>query len=345
MYASFLVISEALYLGIFKQPFENRVMRQPDYSSSSRTHLLLSLVEAAVSMVLMASVIDEKMGDLQREIAARKETELELKKYRDHLEQLVEQRTVELSQTNEEIKRFAYIVSHDLRAPLVNIRGFGRELSLAMTGFKGVVQRAMEHLDDRDKKMLSELEDDMTESLGFISSSAARMDSQIKAILTLSRMGRRELVPEVVDMNQLVRDTLDSLSHQLDKSDTTVDVGQLPQIFADHLVCEQIFGNLLSNAVKYLHPDRKGQIDISGEKKDGRAVFYVRDNGRGIAPSDIPLIFELFRRVGDIDQPGEGMGLAYVQALVGRLGGKIRCESEAGNGSLFVVELPQKFEK
>ena len=161
------------------------------------------------------------------------------------------------------------------------------------------------------------------------------MDGLINSILTLSRVGRRELNPEPVDMDGLTRGIVDSLAHQIGEKNIRVTFGELPIITADRLAMEQVMGNLLDNAVKYFDANRPGELTITAEQTPEETVFHVRDNGRGIAAGDIPKVFEIFKRVGRHNVPGEGMGLAYVKALVKRHGGRIWCESEPGKGSVF----------
>jgi signal transduction histidine kinase len=115
----------------------------------------------------------------------------------------------------------------------------------------------------------------------------------------------------------------------------------LPSLLSDRLALEQVFGNLLDNAVKYLDPARTGRIAIQGRVEENRLIFEVADNGRGIAPQDHERIFELFRRSGVQDRPGEGIGLAYVRTLIRRLQGEVTVESVPGQGSVFRITLPQ----
>ena len=121
-------------------------------------------------------------------------------------------------------------------------------------------------------------------------------------------------------------------------------MNELPTVLADRTAMGQIMGNLLDNAVKYLEPERDGFLEIRGERTSIDTVIIVRDNGRGMTPQDIPRVFELFRRVGKQDVPGEGMGLTYVKSLVRRHGGRIWCESEIGKGSAFTFTIPHKAE-
>jgi len=122
-------------------------------------------------------------------------------------------------------------------------------------------------------------------------------------------------------------------------------VAPLPQVVADRTSMEQIMGNLLSNAVQYLDRDRPGEVVISGERGQEETAFRVRDNGRGIAEDDMDKVFAPFRRAARQDTAGEGMALAYVQALVRRHGGRIWCESELGVGSTFTFTISDHLEK
>jgi signal transduction histidine kinase len=110
---------------------------------------------------------------------------------------------------------------------------------------------------------------------------------------------------------------------------------------ADRMTMEQIMANLLTNAVVYLSADRPGKIEVTGETSPNAVTIHVRDNGRGIARNDAPKVFEPFRRVGQSDVPGEGMGLTYVQALIRRHGGRIWFESEVGKGTTFSFTILQ----
>jgi signal transduction histidine kinase len=157
--------------------------------------------------------------------------------------------------------------------------------------------------------------------------------------LQLSRLGRRELHLEQIDMDALVKEVLQVLEHQIAQRQVRVRVGALPPVYADRTALEQIFGNLLSNAVNYLSPGRPGEVVITAERRPEHTTFHVQDNGRGIAAEDITRVFEPFRRVGKQDVPGEGMGLAYVQTLVRRHGGTICCRSTPEVGTTFTFTI------
>jgi signal transduction histidine kinase len=270
------------------------------------------------------------------DITARKQAEDALWQARDDLELRVQERTAELEVANEDVRRFAYIVSHDLRAPLVNIKGFAAELQLACEVIQHALPAALPHLETRQRDALTTtLERDVPEALTFIDASVTRMDALIQALLQLSRLGHRELHLERIDMDALVKEVLQTLEHQLVQRQVRVTVDALPSVDADRTALAQIFGNLLSNAVNYLQPGRPGAVVITAERGPVHTTFHVQDNGRGVAAADIPKVFEPFRRVGKQDVPGEGMGLAYVQTLVRRHEGTISCRSTLGVGTTF----------
>ncbi|MBU3974428.1 MAG: histidine kinase, partial [Alphaproteobacteria bacterium] len=258
------------------------------------------------------------------------------------LENQVRDRTFELTRANEEIQRFAYIVSHDLRAPLVNVMGYTSELEQAGRVIDKAIAAA-EKVRKVDPEVITAVREDMPEAVGFIRASTEKMDRLINAILKLSREGRRNLVPEQLEMTTLTQRIADSVHHQTQAAGAEIVVEPLPPLESDRLSVEQVMGNLIDNAVKYLDPSRPGRIVVSGEAAPGGWVVYrVADNGRGISDRDHERIFELFRRSGRQDRPGEGLGLAFVRNSVRRLGGDITVESELGKGSTFIVKFPTR---
>jgi signal transduction histidine kinase len=259
----------------------------------------------------------------------------------ERLEQKVAQRTADLTAANDEIQRFAYIVSHDLRAPLVNIMGFTGELETATRIIADyVTKRAAEDQVPAPDNVTTAAQEDLPEAIRFIKASSGKMDRLIAAILKLSREGRRVLNPEPIEMAPFLRGIADSLQHQCAERGAEILIGQVPDLRADRVTIEQIFSNLMENAVKYLDDSRPGRIVVSGRSRGGMVEFDVQDNGRGIAARDHERVFELFRRAGDQRVPGEGIGLAHVRALVRRLGGTIGCTSAENVGSTFRVTIP-----
>jgi signal transduction histidine kinase len=289
---------------------------------------------------------------VRRSAGARDRAEGRLRDNNLNLEATVDERTADLREANNEIQRFAYIVSHDLRSPLVNIMGFTSELEeLRADIFRRIsaLARAVgtapvpvlagdaePELEGQDK----ELSQNFSEALGFIKSSIAKMDRLITAILNLTREGRREFEPVRIDTRELIEAIVTTMAHQAAEAEAQIRIEPLPEIVSDRLALEQIFSNLIDNALKYLRPGVPGDIAVRGRTKLGFAIFEVTDNGRGVDPKDHQRIFDLFRRAGTQDRPGQGIGLAHVRALVRRLGGTMSVQSELNNGSTFTITLP-----
>ena len=280
---------------------------------------------------------DEFLGyrGVARDISERKRAEQLQEEYQHTLEQQVEERTEELHEINEELKSFTNIVSHDLRSPLVSIVGFSSEIKEDIQ----LVEKALTSIDVAEN-VSEAVRTTIPESLGYIDKAAEKMEGLISSILELSRIGRRELHIETVNSAEIVEHNLKAIAYQLHEID--VITSNLPILQTDALSLGQIFGNLLGNAVKFLSPERSGEIVIWAEKKADFYHFYIQDNGQGIAEKDIPHIFELFKRVGNQQIQGDGMGLTYVQTLVRRLGGRIHCESILGKSTTFSFTLPVK---
>lgn len=260
------------------------------------------------------------------------------------LEDAVTARTTELSRANAEIQRFAYIVSHDLRSPLVNVLGFTSELDAARKTLLAYLTKLNEeHPELKDQAAWLAVEEDLPEALGFIRTSTEKMDRLINSILELSRQGRRVLRAEPLDMTVLAENVTATLKQRADTAGATVALAPLPAIESDRMAVEQILSNLVENALKYLSPARAGEVRIEGRKQGPWVEIDVIDNGRGIAPADHERIFDLFRRAGAQDQAGEGIGLANVRALAYRLGGRVSVESQLNQGARFTLTLPEKF--
>lgn len=299
---------------------------------------ILTWVTAAGSLltVLFAAGASWTVLQYTRELVAARS---ELQALNVGLEERVAERTEALTRANDEIQRFAYIVSHDLRSPLVNIMGFTSELEAAMKAVGPYVAGDTTMVD----KARVATEEDIPEALRFIRASTGKMDGLINAILKLSREGRRELRPEPVDLVSLFRSAAASVRHQTDEVGAEIAVpSSAPALVSDRLAMEQVVSNVVDNAVKYLARDRPGRIVITTGETTRRVHIDITDNGRGIAEQDYERIFELFRRAGAQDRPGEGIGLAHVRALVRRLGGDITVQSELGRGTTFRIDLPRR---
>lgn len=270
---------------------------------------------------------------------ARREVEL----LNSGLEERVNERTEDLMRANQEIQRFAYIVTHDLRAPLVNVMGFTAELDTSLKALQAyVLADGGTVTEEQIKEARLAASEDLPEAIGFIRSSTKKMDGLINAILKISRDGRRPLKPEQIGLKSLLESTSASVHHQISQNDGQVQLDiRVPSITTDRFSLEQIFGNLFDNAVKYKHPERPLNLTVRAMPEGRNLVrIEVEDNGRGIADEDHERIFELFRRSGQQDMSGEGIGLAHVRSLARNLGGEITVRSKLGSGSTFVLRLP-----
>ncbi|HTH97093.1 MAG TPA: CHASE3 domain-containing protein [Stellaceae bacterium] len=292
-----------------------------------------------VAALMLAGVALLSIATVSRFIAALHGARRELEATNENLEMLVADRTSELRNANEELQRYAYIVSHDLRSPLVNIMGFTSELEAV----RGDIHERIARDNSLDAEAYKPIDKDLAESIGFIKSSTSKMDRLISAILKLAREGRRRFVGERLSMQELVGSIVDSVAHRAHEAGTRITIGMLPPLTSDRTAVEQVFSNLIDNAVKYLDPARPGEVNITGREIGSMVVYEVRDNGRGIDPRDHQRIFELFRRSGAQDVAGEGIGLAHVRASVRSLGGTIALESGLGQGALFRLTFPKKW--
>ena len=316
-----------------------------DAEKQNARWLLAALVVVAL---LLSAVASGALLLMRRYAEELNRSQAALRGLNAGLEDAVRERTFDLQRANDEIQRFAYIVSHDLRSPLVNVMGFTSEMETAMKPVGALLDAAeAEAPQIVPSGARLAIREDVPESIGFIRSSTKKMDRLITAILQLSRQGRRNMNPEPLDMNALAQGVVDSVTTLARERGASVAVeGRLPALVSDRLAVEQVLSNLVENAVKYLQPGRPGVVSVRGATASaGRVTYEVEDNGRGIDARDHERVFELFRRSGTQDTPGEGIGLAHVRALVYRLGGTIGCTSEPGRGSVFKVSLPAKLDR
>ncbi len=325
--------------------------------SADQSQSLAAIVTTTGSGLVIA-LAGASLFLVRRSSRARDDAEQLLREHNVNLEAAVDERTSDLREANQEIQRFAYIVSHDLRSPLVNIMGFTSELEELRSDIFGRIARYSraaaatpalpepigesdpdKDLSDEDRK----LSEEFSEALGFIKSSIGKMDRLISAILNLTREGRREFKPVAIDTRELVEEIVSTLAHQSSEAGAQIRVEPLPNLVSDRLSMEQIFSNLIENALKYLRTGVPGDIAIRGRHKLGFVIFEITDNGRGIDPKDHERIFDLFRRAGTQDKPGQGIGLAHVRTLIRRMGGTIQVASEPGKGSTFTIALPAQW--
>ncbi len=329
---------------------EERLLNLRVANADRSERLAVTVTIAGSALVILLAGISILL--LRRSARGRDEAEARLRDANLNLEATVDERTADLREANNEVQRFASIISHDLRSPLVNIMGFTgelEELRCDIFGRMAALRHAAEAAPPPAIAVNGEpvlegadlqLSQHFAEALGFIKSSIGKMDRLITAILSLTREGRREFEPVKIDTHELIETVVATLAHQAAEANATIRIAALPNVVSDRLALEQIFSNLIDNAIKYLKPGIPGEISVNGRTKLGFAIFEVADNGRGIDPKDHQRIFDLFRRAGPQDRPGQGIGLAHVRAMVRRLGGTLSVSSEPDNGSTFAITLP-----
>ncbi len=255
-------------------------------------------------------------------------------------EEALQQLAAELAEKNRELETIVYTVSHDLRSPLVNIQGFGRQLQRACDAISVAARAAGEAGDVPVEQLRQPVDSAIPQALRFINAGITRMEALIAGLLRYSRLGRVTLKVGPIDMNGMLGEVMAAMKFQLDEARAEVRMGSLPMCVGDAAQTNQVFANLLDNAVKYRRADHPLVIVIGGEVRDGRAVYSVSDNGIGIAPEHQARVFEIFHRLNPEATPGEGLGLAIAQRVLERQKGRISLESIPGEGSTFMVSLP-----
>jgi len=232
------------------------------------------------------------------------------------------ERTAQLEAANKELESFSYSVSHDLRAPLRHITGFAILLQ---------------------KKASSVLDEANLQYLNTISESAKQMGNLIDDLLAFSRIGRSEVKKSRVNLGFLVKDILNDLQEETKGRDITWKVGELPEVYCDGSMLRLVFVNLISNAAKFTRPRAKAEIEIACIGGKGEFIFFVRDNGVGFDPKYKDKLFGVFQRLHRQDEfEGTGIGLANVQRLIHRHGGRTWADGKIDNGATFYFSLPKK---
>ena len=269
-------------------------------------------------------------------------------------QQTLERRASELTRANrdlshktQEIEMFVYSVSHDLRSPLVNLQGFSRELGTARLELQNILAADLSNEARSSAKRL--IDRDVTESIHYIQTAVTRLSGIIDALLRLSRAGRVEYRPKLLELPPIISRIVEAMRGTITERHAEITVLDLAPVWADPIALEQIFANLIGNAVNYLDSSRPGKIEIGMTQREvddleNPLTYYVKDNGLGIAAAYLPKVFAVFQRLHGSVAPGEGVGLALVRRMVERHGGKVWVESTEGVGSTFLVAFPAKAE-
>lgn len=259
------------------------------------------------------------IGTVCEEITERKQAERQLKQQAEELRQLnfsLTQTTSELAERNQEMERFVYVVSHDLKAPLRAIANLSEWISEDLSG---------------------QLPEENQHQLELLRARVYRMEAIIDGLLAYSRVGRTEIPTETVDVGELLGEILDSLSPP--PTFTIFVQPQMPTIVTKKLFLSQVFTNLISNAIKH-HDRTDGRIEIVAIQKGKYYEFSVIDDGPGIQPEYHEKIFDIFQTLNENRKESTGIGLSIVQKIVETEGGEIILESELGKGAKFRFTWP-----
>jgi signal transduction histidine kinase len=270
----------------------------------------------------MLAEIGSRAQALEREMAERQRADEELRQLNLELEARVGKRTGELEAANKELEGFSYSVSHDLRAPLRGIIGFADAL-----------------MEDHGP----DLSEEARRKIKVVQDEGRRMGVLIDELLAFSRLGRKAISVAELDMGKLARSSMDGLASQVNGHDVELQFGDLPAARGDRVLLGQVWTNLLSNAVKFSSKASKPRVVVSAITDEKEHVYYVRDNGAGFDPRYKSKLFGVFQRLHDANEfPGTGVGLALVQRIVNRHGGRVWAESRLGEGATFYFTLPKE---
>ena len=290
------------------KPFIPEVLR-------SKVSVFVELNRQAELLQKQAALLESRNVELQQAILIQKQADHEIQALNDHLER----RIAELAEVNKELEAFSYSVSHDLRGPLSRISGFSK----ALVDFHG------NSLNDEGHLYLKRIGD-----------SATRACELVDDLLNFSRITRVELRREIVDLSDIVRSVAAELENRDHTRGVEFTIADQIRVSADPGLVKAVVLNLMENAWKFTNRQAKAHIEFGVERRQEGPVYFVRDNGAGFDMSDAHRLFTPFQRLHAVSEfPGTGIGLAIVDRVVRRHGGRAWAEGERGRGAVFYFTL------
>jgi|GEM_PF-1812407 len=286
-----------------------------------QSNIITILFSSIVATIAAYFVLRKQQLLLQKtikEIVERRRAEEEVKKLNEDLEYHI----MQLEAANKELEAFSYSVSHDLRAPLRHIGGYADLLQ----------KNASSVLNEKSRRFLMEISD-----------SAKRMGELIDDLLRYSRIGRTEMQKTVFNLEQLVKEAQHDLSEEADGREISWEIGPMPEVYGDRSQLKLVFHNLISNALKFTTPCVRAEIVIGcTSDKENEIEVFVRDNGVGFDMKYIDKLFGVFQRLHSAAKfEGTGIGLANVQRIIHRHGGRTRAEGSVDGGATFYFSIPK----
>jgi light-regulated signal transduction histidine kinase (bacteriophytochrome) len=287
----------------------------------SRKHVGWNIDEFIIVLAILAFAFGifslRRWRELKDEIAERRRAEKEIKKLNEDLER----RTIELEATNNELEAFSYSVSHDLRNPVLAIGGFSRLL----------LEKYSSHLDEKGHRYLN-----------IILSSTQNMCQFIDDILAFSHSGHRQIEFSDIDMGELAKALFEELKGITLGRMLRLNLKPLPPARCDRAMIREVLMNLLSNAIKFTRDKETGIIEMSGWIEKNQNIYYVKDNGAGFDMQNADKLFGVFQRLHNTEEfEGTGVGLALVQRIIHRHGGRVWAEGKVNDGATFYFSLPR----
>lgn len=315
-----------LFAGMLRREESVRTERSIAAERSARLSVAIACGAAAIIGLGMALLARVQLRDLakayehalneQRAMAATLEARVVERT------QALTKATERLTEANQELEAFAYSISHDLRAPLRHITGFS---DLMLMSTKG------------------QLSTDDAENLETINNTAKLAGRMVDDLLAFSRVGRTQLRNAPIDMNDLVRRSLNELSPELAKREVDWTIGDLPPASGDSALIKLVWQNLLSNAVKYSGKKDRAKIEVGSKSLDGKVTYFVKDDGVGFDMAYVHKLFGVFQRLHHSDEfEGTGIGLANVRRIISRHGGTVWAEGTLNQGATFYFTLPEQ---